>query len=60
MCVKVIGKKLKLIEKPDGYTSQDYNVEVGKRYKVIGIDGCCYRVETPDGIATINAGRFKK
>jgi len=54
-----IGKRLKLIEKPDGQTSQHYNVVVGKSYKVVGIDGCCYRVKTPDGIATINMNRFK-
>jgi len=57
---EIVGKKLTLVEKPDGYTSQHYNVEVGKKYKVVGIDGCCYRVETSDGVATINADRFSK
>ena len=55
----VIGRFAKLIEKPDGSTSKYYDVEVGKKYKVVGIDGSAFRVKTPDGIATISADRFE-
>lgn len=52
---------LRLVSKPDGCTSQDYDVQVGKTYKIVGMGGCCYEVELPDGsIGLINHIRFEK
>ncbi len=57
--VTVIGKFATLTEQPHGYTSKHYHVKVGKKYKIIGIDGSAYRVKTAEGIATIYIGSFQ-
>lgn len=36
-----IGDIVKLVSKPDGYTSKDYKLSVGSQYEVLAIEGCC-------------------
>jgi len=55
----LIGEYVELFSKPDGFTSREYDVKVGEKYKVIGFDGSCVRIKTPEGEATIWRGRFK-
>lgn len=56
---KIIGTFVILKEQPDGASSKYYDVNIGEKYLVVGIDGCCYRVKTNDGVATIFSGRFQ-
>lgn len=52
--------KVKLLEKPDGYTSRYYAVTVGKVYKVIDKRGSCFLVFDDQGDeATIARSRFE-
>lgn len=54
-----IGKKVTLVEQPDGCTSRDYPVEIGKEYLVHGVGGCCFEIHIPGyGTGLINYHRF--
>jgi hypothetical protein len=52
--------KVKLLEKPDGYTSRYYAVTVGKVYTVIDKRGSCFVIFDDQGEeATIANCRFE-
>lgn len=55
-----VGSLATLKEKPDGYTSSDYNVTVGRKYRVHDVYGSCLVVSTnvKGQRAFISAQRF--
>ena len=55
------GDTVELLEKPDGYLSQHYNLTVGQRYEVLDIAGCCVvtTTDTPGETGMYNSGRVK-
>lgn len=56
-----IGKEVTLIEKPDGYASSNLQMEVGGKFHVKDVNGCCLVVKLPDGLnGHINYKRFKE
>jgi hypothetical protein len=51
---------VKLLEKPDGYTSRYYKFTVGKTYKVRGTYGSCYLILDDAGdTAYVACSRFE-
>ncbi len=55
-----IGRKVKLTELPDGYTSKDYDFTLNKRYKLLDFYGSCAVVMDNVGTQSyVYAGRFQ-
>lgn len=57
-----LGSKVKLINKPDGYTSHDYPLTLGNIYKFLGMMGSCVIITTDmvNETASIHSSRVMR
>jgi len=55
-----IGRKVKITNLPDGYTSKEYDFTLNRRYKLLDFFGSCALVLDNVGTrAYVHAGRFQ-